>query len=147
MNPSVLPMAGSPPPNDKLDFAASRFARSAVAKSPSNFRSNCPMLQEVRTAIQSPRKLNALVEDPEVGCRGLVSQKLLQWSAAATATHAHTSRMFKDCFLMAAWETTTSSASKVMKIAKRYLQKGETIYETKTYAGGGHQAGQPNNKP
>ena len=29
----------------------------------------------------------------------------------------------------------------VMKIAKRYLQKGETIYETKTYAGGGHQAG------
>ena len=26
-----------------------------------------------------------------------------------------------------------------MKIAKRYLQKGETIYETKTYAGGGHQ--------
>jgi len=28
----------------------------------------------------------------------------------------------------------------VMKIAKRYLQKGETIYETKTYAGGGHQA-------
>lgn len=27
-----------------------------------------------------------------------------------------------------------------MKIAKRYLQKGETIYETKTYAGGGHQA-------
>lgn len=27
----------------------------------------------------------------------------------------------------------------VMKIAKRYLQKGETIYETKTYAGGGHQ--------
>ena len=30
--------------------------------------------------------------------------------------------------------------SEVMKIAKRYLQKGETIYETKTYAGGGHQA-------
>eukprot|EP00440_Ansanella_granifera_P024056 gb/GFBE01026126.1/.p1 GENE.gb/GFBE01026126.1/~~gb/GFBE01026126.1/.p1 ORF type:complete len:280 (+),score=102.26 gb/GFBE01026126.1/:1-840(+) len=28
----------------------------------------------------------------------------------------------------------------VMKIAKRYLQKGETIYDTKTYAGGGHQA-------
>ena len=29
--------------------------------------------------------------------------------------------------------------AEVMKIAKRYLQKGETIYETKTYAGGGHQ--------
>ena len=29
--------------------------------------------------------------------------------------------------------------TQVMKIAKRYLQKGETIYETKTYAGGGHQ--------
>jgi len=28
----------------------------------------------------------------------------------------------------------------VMKIARRYLQKGETIYDTKTYAGGGHQA-------
>eukprot|EP00437_Effrenium_voratum_P008596 CAMPEP_0181431894 /NCGR_PEP_ID=MMETSP1110-20121109/18488_1 /TAXON_ID=174948 /ORGANISM="Symbiodinium sp., Strain CCMP421" /LENGTH=351 /DNA_ID=CAMNT_0023555283 /DNA_START=69 /DNA_END=1121 /DNA_ORIENTATION=+ len=28
----------------------------------------------------------------------------------------------------------------VMKIAKRYLQKGETVYETKTYNGGGHQA-------
>jgi len=28
----------------------------------------------------------------------------------------------------------------VMKIVKRYLQKGETVYETKTYAGGGHQA-------
>eukprot|EP00439_Symbiodinium_sp_Y106_P011051 s2674_g1.t1 len=27
----------------------------------------------------------------------------------------------------------------VMKIAKRYLQKGETVYETKTYNGGGHQ--------
>eukprot|EP00913_Durusdinium_trenchii_P011023 g10347.t1 len=27
----------------------------------------------------------------------------------------------------------------VMKIIKRYLQKGETVYETKTYAGGGHQ--------
>ena len=68
------------------------------------------------------------------------AQSAARWIAHLTKPYIETQRKRNRLNLRTVWIALRLRRCEVMKIAKRYLQKGETIYETKTYAGGGHQA-------